>query len=88
MHRVQADFNTMNAYVGQNDHRTGERRRVWLTPQSCFRIGLRVILFQDEDDFEVEGVIERDTEQDSSGYKDWYAVIDWSTRRDLYKEQA
>jgi hypothetical protein len=77
MRRVYADFNTMNAYVGRNDHLSDEGRRVWLNPQPFFCPGLRVLLFQDADDFEVEGVIERDEDYD------WYAIIDWSTRRDL-----
>ena len=72
----------MNVYIGRNDHLVDERRRVWLAPESFFRTGLRVILFQDEDDFEVEGIIERDT-VDDGGYQGWYAIIDWSTRRDL-----
>jgi hypothetical protein len=79
--RVYADFNTMNAYVGYNDHLTDERRRVWLTSQPFFMARLRVVLFQDEDDFEVEGTIEHD---DRLGNQEgWYAIIDWATRHDL-----
>ena len=80
MRRVCADFNTMNAYIERNDHLVDERRRVWLSPQPFFHPGLRVILFQDEDDFEVEGVIERDEYHGHSGDDGWYAIIDWSTR--------
>ncbi len=80
MQRVRADFNTMNAYVGKNDHLADERRRVWLNPRPYLRPGLRVTLYQDEDDFEVEGVVQHDEEFGDQG---WYALIDWSTRRDL-----
>jgi hypothetical protein len=45
MRRVYADFNTMNAYVGRNDHLSDEGRRVWLNPQPFFCPGLRVLLF-------------------------------------------
>ena len=83
MHQVYADFNTMNIYTGRNDHLVDERKRVWLNPQPFFQTGLHVVLFQDDDDFEVEGIIERDTEHNDSSYRGWYAVIDWSTRRDL-----
>ncbi|HEY8602313.1 MAG TPA: hypothetical protein VIL85_28075 [Thermomicrobiales bacterium] len=81
--RVNADFNTMNTCVGRNDHLVDERQRVWLTQQPFFRPGLRVILFQDDDDFEVEGVIERDKYQGQCGDDGWYAIINWSTCRDL-----
>ncbi|MDB5733254.1 MAG: hypothetical protein JWQ03_3149 [Variovorax sp.] len=83
MQRVYTDFNTMNVLIGRNDNLTIERRRVWLTQQPFFQSGLRVILFQDEDDFEVEGTIERDEYHGQGGNDGWYAIIDWSTRREL-----
>ena len=81
MERVYADFNTMNTYVGHNDHLVDERRRVWLAPQPFFTAGLRVVLFQDEDNLEVEGTIEHDDRFGTT--EGWYAIIDWSTRRNL-----
>ncbi len=42
--------------------------------------GQRVLLYQDEDDFEVEGVVGR---LRIRGRDLWYARPDWATRRDL-----
>ncbi len=78
--RVQVDFNELNAIVGDltdvvyfSDHAHAN----FLAQVSE---GQRVLLYQDEDDFEVEGVVGR---LHFGGSDLWYARPDWGTRRDL-----
>jgi len=78
--RVQVDFNELNALVDDltdvvyfSDHAHSN----FLAQVSE---GQRVLLYQDEDDFEVEGVVGR---LRIRGRDLWYARPDWATRRDL-----
>lgn len=73
MIRVRVDFNSM----------TADRRKVPIwdeTAISALYPGLRIMLFE-PDDFEVEAVAEPETQENGDIW--WFAVIDWSTSRDL-----
>lgn len=79
--RVQVDFNQLNM-IG-DDNLTDvvyfnphvETHRALL---AAIQEGQRVMLYQDEGDFEVEGVVARSPHSDT-----WYARPDWTTFRDL-----
>ena len=75
MLRILADFNDVSL--------DGKRVRITDGTQpntQGFLIGQRVIVYE-VDDFEVEAILEKDILKD--GREIWYAVPDWSTRRDL-----
>jgi hypothetical protein len=69
----------MNVYTGRDDFLADEQRRVLLNFQPFFSPALRIILFQDYDDFEVEGTLAYDDRIENN--QGWYALIAWETRR-------
>ncbi len=77
MLRVQVDFNTLT----EDRKRVRINERVHSDLLDQLRAGTRIACYQDEDDFEVEGIIEIDQDQDGTQW--WFVRLDWSTRRDL-----
>lgn len=66
---------------------SADRRKVPIWDEeaiSALDPGLRITIFQDDDDFEVEAVAEPETQENGDIW--WFAVIDWSTSRDIPAE--
>jgi len=78
--RVQVDFNELNALVDDLTDVVYFSDHAHPTFLAQVSEGQRVLLYQDEDDFEVEGVVGR---LRIRGRDLWYARPDWATRRDL-----
>lgn len=72
MKKILADFNSM----------TSDGRRIFIGNNRSQELspGDRVLIHE-PDDFEVEADIELDVDENDREW--WYAVPDWSTRRDL-----
>ncbi len=78
--RVQVDFNDLNALVDDLTDVVYFSNHVHATFLALVSEGQRVLLYQDEDDFTVEGVVDR---LHIRGRDLWYARPDWNTRQDL-----
>ncbi len=78
--RVQVDFNDLNALVDDLMDVVYVSDQAYPTVLAQVSDGQRVLLYQDDDDFEVEGVMGR---LRIHGCDVWYARPDWATHRDL-----